>query len=186
MNFTGGGYGRIPANSCCPDLLTWPFALSFIAARPNRVRSRSKLAHRSTRFSCDVIGARGDTRCAFIRAGVKPFSPCLRAEICMKPKTSRSVTAPGSPRVSVVCRKPRHSHPALRYPCAVFRIESCIARVCVDRCASRWSAQSRAVFTRHIGAVARESAPDRSSGPCAWNRVAGDARQRRQDSVCRG
>lgn len=116
MNFTGGGYGRIPANSCCPDLLTWPFALSFIAARPNRVRSRSKLAHRSTRFSCDVIARAAIHACAFIRAGVKPFSPCLRAEICMKPKTSRSVTAPGSPRVSVVCRKPRHSHPGTSVP----------------------------------------------------------------------
>lgn len=137
MNFTGGGYGRIPANSCCPDLLTWLFVLSFIAARPNRARSRSKLAHRSTRFSSGVIGARADTRCAFIRAGAKPFSPCLRAEICMKPRTSRNVTVPGSLHVSVVCRRPRRFRRALRYLCVAFRTGLCIVPVCVEPCGRR-------------------------------------------------
>lgn len=137
MNFTGGGYGRIPANSCCPGPLTWLFALSFTADRPNRARLRSELAHRSTRFSCVVIGARADIRCAFIRAGVKPFSPCLLVEICMKPRTSHSVTAPGLQRASVVCRRQRRFHRAHRSLFVPCRTGSCIVPVSAEQCGRR-------------------------------------------------
>ena len=36
--FNGGGYGRIPRTSCCPEFQTWPFAHCFIGVPPNLTR----------------------------------------------------------------------------------------------------------------------------------------------------
>ena len=114
------------------DLLEMAFR-ALLYRRPTEPRTLAVKIGSSTytRFSSGAIAARADTRFAFIRAGAKPFSPCLRAEICMKPRTTRNVTAPGSPRGLVVCRK-RRSHTVHRCHCAVFRTRSCIARACVE------------------------------------------------------